>query len=138
MKTRVYGWTDGRMRAFITSALRSAFSRYPNKFKALKAAFAGRKKNRKTGRDAAHYRCAQCRDVFASRDVQVDHIEPVVDKVVGFKDWDTYIDRMFCDEDGLQVLCKKCHLKKTAEERKSRGRKTSKRRSILPPDDSAL
>jgi 5-methylcytosine-specific restriction endonuclease McrA len=115
------------MRAFITSALRSAFSRYPNKFKALKAAFAGRKKNRATGRDAAHYRCANCRSVYPGKEVQVDHIEPVVDKVVGFKDWDTYIDRMFCGEEGLQILCKKCHAKKTAEERKERGRKTSTR-----------
>jgi len=127
MISKVKGWTDGRMRAFITSALRGAFSRYPNRFVALKNAFAGRKKNIKTGRDAAHYRCANCRDVFAGKDVQIDHIEPVVDKIVGFKNWDVYIDRMFCDVEGLQVLCKKCHLKKTSDERKERGRKTSKR-----------
>lgn len=33
--------------------------------------------------------------------------------------WDNgYIDRMFCPSSGLQALCKKCHAKKTRQEKK--------------------
>ena len=47
----------------------------------------------------------------------VDHIDPVVDPKVGFVDWTTYIERMFVEEDGLQILCKECHDKKTRFEK---------------------
>jgi len=47
----------------------------------------------------------------------VDHIDPVIDPAVGFVDWNIYIDRMFVEEDGLQLLCHSCHTKKTQQER---------------------
>jgi len=118
--SNVEGWTDGRFRSFITSAIRSGFRRYPNKYIALKNAFLKRKKNKASGRLAAHYRCAQCKKAFPNKDVQVDHILPVVDPVVGFVNWDTYIQRMYCAVENLQVLCKKCHAVKTKEERKKK------------------
>lgn len=43
-----------------------------------------------------------------------DHISPVVDPLVGFVDWNMYIDRMFNGE--LQSLCEKCHKAKSKEE----------------------
>ena len=52
--TRVEGWTEGRFRSFITSAIRSGFRRFPNKYVVLKNAFTGRKKNKASGRLAAH------------------------------------------------------------------------------------
>ena len=50
--------------------------------------------------------------------IQVDHIDPVVDPAKGFENWHTYIERMFCEADGLQVLCRECHQKKTDDEKK--------------------
>jgi len=47
----------------------------------------------------------------------VDHIKPVVDPAVGFTTWDDYIERMFCEADNLQVLCKACHDAKSEEEK---------------------
>ena len=105
---------------FITSALRGGFNRFPNKYAALKNAFVGRKKNKKTGRQAAHYKCASCSKVFPSREIQVDHVNPVVDPEKGFINWDVYIDRMFCVVENLQALCKVCHKRKTADERRAR------------------
>lgn len=118
-------WTPGRKKAFITSALRGSFRRYPAKYAVLKNAFVGKKKNKRTGREAAHYKCAACTKHFPATDVQVDHISPVVDPDVGFVSWDVFIDRLLCDEDGLQVLCKTCHDEKTKEERGLRGRTKS-------------
>ena len=50
----------------------------------------------------------------------VDHIVPVIDTTRGFVSWDDVIERMFCEEEGFQVLCYACHTKKTQEERRMR------------------
>lgn len=50
----------------------------------------------------------------------VDHIDPIIHPETGFVDWDTVIGKMFCEEEGLQLLCKECHKEKTADERKRR------------------
>lgn len=66
------------------------------------------------------YRCARCDDEFNWKDVQVDHIEPVINPKYGWEDYNTYIDRLFCSEEGFQLLCKPCHAKKTKKENKLR------------------
>ncbi len=116
-------WTDAKFRSFITSALRAASRRWPPKYKALKEALTGRKVNAKTGKMAMHYKCVACEDIFIAADVQVDHISPVVDPKKGFVSWDVYITRMFCEIDGMQVMCKPCHKIKTTEEKKLRTKK---------------
>lgn len=118
-------WTDGRYRSFITSTLRGGVRRWPPKWKCLKAAELGRKINKKTGKLAMHYTCAVCTKEYVAKDVQVDHIEPVVDPVAGFISWDVYIDRMFCDSKNLQVLCKDCHQIKTKDEKGASKRRGS-------------
>ena len=45
--------------------------------------------------------------------VHVDHKDPVG----SFKDWNTYIERLFCSEDNLQILCLECHKEKTQDEK---------------------
>ena len=116
-------WTDAKFRSFITSALRAASRRWPPKYKALKEALTGRKVNAKTGKMAMHYQCVTCEGIFIAADVQVDHIHPVVDPEKGFVSWDVYITRMFCEIEGLQVMCKPCHKEKTAQEKLERKKK---------------
>ena len=126
MSNRKYNdgeWTEARFRAFVISALRSYMKRFPPKWKALKAASLGRLINKRSGRLAEHYRCAECLEPFVARDVQVDHINPVVDPAKGFEDWPTYMERLYCEADNLQVLCKPCHKEKTNAERKERKKK---------------
>ena len=123
MSNRKYNdgeWTEARFRAFIISALRAYMKRFPPKWKALKAAMVGKKINKRTGRLAEHYLCASCGGFFVARDVQVDHIDPVVSPEEGFQDWWTYFNRLYCEADNLQVLCKQCHREKTNAERKER------------------
>ena len=116
-------WTDARFRSFVTSALRAASRRWPPKYKALKEAFVGKKTNKKTGKLAMHYKCAKCKKLFVAADVQVDHILPVVSTSEGFVGWDSFIDRIFCEIENLQVLCKPCHKVKTEEEKAERKKK---------------
>lgn len=111
-------WTEARFRSFITSALRQASRRWAPVSDAKKRA------NVKRG----FYLCNGCHEtVPASVKVEgvrktnifVDHIDPVVDPTIGFENWDKYIEKMFCEEDNLQVLCGTCHDKKSMREREA-------------------
>lgn len=110
-------WTEGRKKSFIVSTLRQGSRRWPPKYETLNEAKTEKKVNKKTGRVAQHFRCAGCLQEYPAKEMQVDHIEPVVDPTTGFTTWDSYIDRMFCDKDNLQALCKNCHHEKTKLEK---------------------
>jgi len=102
-------WTEAEFRQFIRSALRSAWNRWPPKYEALNQA-------RRTVAGQRHkyeYRCAECRQWFKQKEVQVDHIVSAGSDA----DWNTFISRLFVGEDKLQILCKPCHAEKTKRER---------------------
>lgn len=73
-------------------------------------------------RGGKRYICKSCGQAYGAKDVQVDHIDPVVPLNVHVKDmfYQEIIDRMFCEKENLQVLCKPCHKIKTNKERKER------------------
>ena len=118
-------WTEARFTSFIRGGLRSISMRWPPKNRV--------KQNARVQRGV--YLCAgyetEAHEVPASlpplpgnkrriNNAVVDHIQPVVDPRVGFVDWNTLIKRLFCEEDGFQLLCHECHSAKTADERKLR------------------
>lgn len=104
--------------------MRAGAKRWPAKWEALADAFIGRKVS-KTGRLAKHYKCAHCQGEFTSTNIEVDHINPVVDPKIGFVDWNTYITRLFCEKSNYQALCKTCHKIKSAQEKKERKKNES-------------
>lgn len=116
-KTRNGGlYTEARFNSFITSMLRSGTQRWGPIQKA--------KTKARTKR--GFYLCEGCKQEVPAttlegrkrvKNILVDHILPVVDPAVGFTTWDDYIERMFVELEGLQVLCKACHTEKTNEER---------------------
>ena len=120
-------WTDGRKKAFIVAVLRSGTRRYPPKYETLNEAKTEKKINKKTGRLAQHYKCATCLEEFSQKDVEVDHIIPVVSPATGFTTWDNFISGLFCDKDNLQVLCVPCHKLKTLKEKSVASKRTSKK-----------
>ena len=126
MDSPVKNWTEGRFKSFVTSTLRSGFRRYPPAFQALKEASVGKKLNKKTGRMCEHFICKSCKNEFTSKEVQKDHIDPVVDPKQGFKNWDTFIERLFCTKENIQILCKACHKDKTNLEKKERTNESNK------------
>jgi hypothetical protein len=79
-------------------------------------------------RERGKYECAMCHELFGPKEVQVDHIDPVIDIIKGWESWDTYIARLFCDLDGLACLCKTCHESKTAAEVQMRKYARAKRK----------
>lgn len=58
------------------------------------------------------YRCAICCGWFDGKSVSVDHVVPCgsIEDVAGF------VARLFCEADGLRVLCHECHEKRHANE----------------------
>jgi len=110
VKTRCGGaWTEARYFSFIRNALRAAFRKYPPKYEATAEAKIGRNQ----------YVCAHCEEVFGAKDVQVDHIVPC-GSLKTYDDLPAFVERMFCEKDGFQVLCKPCHQAKTNAERQAK------------------
>ena len=129
-------WTDGRLRSFITSTIRSGFRRYPAKYEALDLAKVGKKVNESSGRLAEHYRCNECKGDFPATQIHVDHILPIVSPEEGFISWDSFINNLFCKVEDLQILCKSCHINgKTKEE--NRVRKASNSIRKLHPNEES-
>jgi 5-methylcytosine-specific restriction endonuclease McrA len=91
------------LKKFLIPVLRRATYRWPARSDALKDS----RKERNS------YECAMCKDRFKNNEVVLDHIVPVVDPKLGFTNWDDYINRMFPEKEGFQVLCNDCHDIKT-------------------------
>ena len=119
MKSSVKNWSDAKFKGWIISLLRRGTMKFPPRNEALRAAKTEKKINEKTGRIAQHYRCAGCKEEFPAKGVQVNHIQPVVGDS-GFIDWNTYIERMFCPVEKLNVLCSSCHDGATQQEKEKR------------------
>jgi len=106
-------WTEARFKSFVKGGLRQISIKWGPINEAKKDARVAR----------GLYRCALCEnDVPATvrratadgrerrvSNVHVDHIQPVIDPDKGFESWDLLIERLFCEKDGLRVLCYDCH-----------------------------
>lgn len=108
----------------IRGAIRRVFSRSPLVQEVRRKVRQERTQYNRNGKPskkkAVFYQCAICGCWHRAKNSSVDHKIPVVDPIIGFVDWNTFVSRLFCGIEGLQVLCDKCHDKKTAEERKIR------------------
>ena len=107
-------WTEARFFAFIRSALRRAWSRYPVRFDALKSsrrAYSGPNTRQKW-----EFRCSACQKWHMAKEVQVDHITPC-GPLNSFDDLPGFVKRLFPEKEGLAILCKPCHKTKTQNER---------------------
>lgn len=95
---------------FVKAKIRFASLKWPPRSQSLKDAKKG----------VNQYECAMCHLLFKSKEVQIDHVDPVVpidnDWPYGHIDWNVYIPRLFCEVGGYQILCKTCHSAKSAME----------------------
>lgn len=110
-------WTEARFNSFIRSALRRA--QWPPRYQAIKNAYVKDGINPQTGRKCKLHKCIACNELFPQKDMQADHIEPVV-PIEGFTDWNTFIKRLFVEVEGFQAVCKKCHKEITDKEKAQR------------------
>lgn len=108
--------TESAFWTFIRSTLRQK-SRWWKPI--LKAKLRARRKyNGVNKRQKYEYRCNKCKKWFPDKLVNVDHIKPV-GTLTCAQDLPQFVERLFCEEDNLQVLCSTCHDKKTLKEKKN-------------------
>lgn len=116
-KTRAGGiWTEARYKSFVVGNLRRVSQKWPPIGECLRAARVAR----------GEYLCAKCQEVVPAttkvdgkrvKNVHVDHINPVIDPALGWDGFDSFVQRLFCEPDNLQVLCDACHKVKTDNEK---------------------
>lgn len=109
--------TEAAFWSWIRSALRQKSRWWKPVSEARKKA--KRKYNGTNKRQKWEYKCADCKKYYKATDVQVDHIIPA-GKLKSSSDLKGFVDRLFCEVDGLQVLCTTCHDIKTKKERKQK------------------
>lgn len=73
-------------------------------------------------RQKFEYQCNHCKKWFPEKGINVDHIHPA-GSLKSATDLPIFIEQLFCEEGGFQVLCVECHQKKTNEERTSKKKK---------------
>lgn len=112
-------WTEARKKSFIISLLRGGFTRWGPKQTCIK--------NARTRR--GFYLCSECnKEVPATlppkegnklriKNIIADHTIPIIDPHVGFKGFNSWIERAFIEIDGFKAMCHGCHQIKCKEER---------------------
>ncbi len=108
--------TESAFWSFIRSALRQK-SRWWKpitqcKMKARRA-YKGPNKRQKF-----EYQCNECNNWFPDKKVNVDHINPA-GTLRSANDLPGFVERLFCEIQGLQVLCSGCHDIKTKNEKQT-------------------
>ena len=112
-------WTVARFNSFIKGGLRNISQRWPPKYQVRKEAWVKRGVYKCVGYKRRTHQAPASIRVNNKRvnNIFVDHIVPVIDPKKGFENWNTVVIRMFCEAEGLQVLCLDCHKRKTNDER---------------------
>ncbi len=67
-------------------------------------------------RQKFEYQCNECKQWFAEKNINVDHIIPA-GTLKCANDLPGFVERLFCEADNLQVLCSACHDVKTKNEK---------------------
>lgn len=114
-------------KGLIKGALRRVFSRSELRKKILEASIVMYSDPTRL-RVKKWSKCANCNLLHPTYQMEVDHKSPVVkfdEKSIDL-DANTLVDRIWCEERNLQVLCDSCHNIKTAAERKLRSKKSNK------------
>lgn len=109
-------WTEARFWSFVRSGLRAMWQKWPVKWQVL--AEARRAYNGPDKRVKWEYQCNSCKKWYKTKEVSVDHIEPA-GSLKTYQDLPRFVEKLLCEKENLQVLCKGCHDKKTKEERSS-------------------
>ena len=101
--------------AWLKNVIRRASYRWPPRYEAKTLARIRR----------GVYRCGICQGEVPASELEMDHIEPVIDPKKGWVSLEDYGMKMIPDAEGFQAVHKTCHLAKSIEENSQR-RETKK------------
>lgn len=106
---------DAIVKSFARNALRRASYKWKPRNVVFKAARIARNQ----------YVCNICKKIFGRKEVELDHVIPCV-PMEGWVSFDSFIERLFVQESGYQVICSVCHLEKSLKEGVKRRKKKMK------------
>jgi 5-methylcytosine-specific restriction endonuclease McrA len=110
-KTRAGGtMTEAGFWSFLRSNLRLASRKWAPRRQVLVSA--RRPSQSENKRLKFEHQCNECLKWFPQKEVEVDHVLPV-GSLRSFDDLPGFVERLFCEIDGLVVLCEQCHHVKT-------------------------
>lgn len=108
--------TKPNLFTFLRSGLRSLSRKHAPIYEALaeaKTTYKGKPTDADYNpRQRFAYRCAMCHSEFPAKGVAIDHREDC-GKLASWDDVAGFMQRLFCEKDGLDVLCHTCHDAKT-------------------------
>lgn len=130
-KTRCSGkWTEASFFGFLRSGLRNMSRRWSPLVQDALVAARRKSISKKNPRLKWQFQCARCGGWFSRKNVEVNHIDPC-GSMNCLDDLPGYVARMFCEVDGLEVLCKKkCHAAHTKSIRKKPVKATVTRKGL--------
>ena len=112
-RTRGAGrYTEAQFWGMIRAALRDKSRYWPPTVLCKKLV---RRKTTGYGRYRYEYKCDICSNYFPGEKIEVHHKVPV-GKLSCIEDLEGFVDRLFCEVEGLVCLCSECHLKITKNE----------------------
>lgn len=82
------------------------------------------RKSCKKGLQKWEYLCNHCNNYYKEKEIQADHILEV-GGIKDYKDIPGFVERLFCEKEGYQILCKSCHTQKTEEYMKNKRKKNN-------------
>ncbi len=111
-------------RNLLKGAIRRVFSRSELRRQALDKAVVKEYSDPNRKRVTRWGKCAICSKLEPAYLLEVDHLIPVVPENSSLEQmtWDELVNRVWCDEDKLQAVCKTCHKAKSKEENANRRR----------------
>jgi 5-methylcytosine-specific restriction endonuclease McrA len=113
LKERPYNaqtMTESMFFGMIRSRLRQASRWWKPMQECKKDARRNYKGNNK--RQKWEYQCKNCNGWFSEKEIDIDHIVEC-GSLKSFDDIGDFCKRLFIEKEGLQILCKNCHHKKT-------------------------
>jgi len=111
-------------------SIRKDWMRYPVKFAAIQER--AERVMLPDGRAKTLIRCCGCSVLFPRSEIEANHVNPVGPLAsASEEDVEQYLARMFCRKAEIEPLCKPCHGRKTAAQRKTKETKCQ-------PADTAL
>lgn len=117
---------ERKLRNALRSAIRQVWSRYSQDKKdasnrVVYKEISYNKDGTLSKKKLLKYKCASCKLLFSRKEINIDHVEAVgrTPEVKEFDEWGKWMSRLFCDVDGLQVLCIECHAVKSKEDRRN-------------------
>lgn len=75
-----------------------------------------KKNGERAKKDFVKYECDSCKELVSGGFMDVDHIIPI-GSFTSLDQVESFVKRVYCSYDNLQVLCDTCHNHKTAEDR---------------------